>query len=474
MMNRQEHTFRSAVIGLGVMFSLVLCVITAGLLAQGHSDALTRSQEYVGRTATDTLATVNRNLVSVDMTLAEIGRWITSKQHENGGLALNAALHDTGLQRLMLFALHQNMMLSDIAVIDDAGHVLVGAKATTSRLGMDLPQPFFKSLQAQPFPALQISTPVHNAVTSAWVLYLARSMPLADGKRAVIVAEVQVPLLANLMSSGPEEDKLWIALENDAGSLLASSPDADTLTGRTMRPVLSESTEAAMVMEGRLTDDASMVSVHRTLYPGVLMAVGQPIDVALTDWHAKRNTIMVVTLVLLAMTGAATAMALRYLEKVSQVREMIADTNATLVKSNDQLARSLSLLKATLESTPDAVVVVDRDNHIKLYNSRFITTMKVPESLLASGNLKATRTIITSQVSNTETYFKGAIEAYASLTSETRDVIMFKDGRVFERRSMPQRLNGETIGRVWCYRDITDRREPEHRVRQAPPASTQT
>jgi diguanylate cyclase (GGDEF)-like protein/PAS domain S-box-containing protein len=134
------------------------------------------------------------------------------------------------------------------------------------------------------------------------------------------------------------------------------------------------------------------------------------------------------------------------------------------VRAERELREALSLVTATLESTADGILVVDLEGRVIGSNRRFAELWRLPEAVLESREDAAQIAAGASQLVDPDAFISGVVELYKTPEREIADLLHFADGRVFERYSRPQRIGDEIVGRVWCFRDVTERVHLEERL----------
>ena len=127
-----------------------------------------------------------------------------------------------------------------------------------------------------------------------------------------------------------------------------------------------------------------------------------------------------------------------------------------------ELRRALSVLSATLEATGDGILVVDTNGVVTNVNRRFAELWHLPEDYAEFGvDTVDTDSLpvqhLLDQLVDPVSFVNAGIDLAGRPEAHYEQVIHFIDGRVFDSYSQPQFIEGEIVGRVWCFRDATDR-----------------
>jgi PAS domain S-box-containing protein len=114
-------------------------------------------------------------------------------------------------------------------------------------------------------------------------------------------------------------------------------------------------------------------------------------------------------------------------------------------------------MAATLESTADGILVVNTEGKIETFNRLFARMWRLPREVLASKEDARALQCVLDQLAEPKKFLEKVHYLYRHPEEESFDRLVFKDGRIFERYSRPQLIAGKVAGRVWSFRDATER-----------------
>jgi PAS domain S-box-containing protein len=130
----------------------------------------------------------------------------------------------------------------------------------------------------------------------------------------------------------------------------------------------------------------------------------------------------------------------------------------------DEIAGVRSLLESTMESTTDGIMVADGKGGMVWANVKFREMWGIPEEIVASKDDNAAINYVIDQLKEPEAFIKKVMDLYSEPEKISFDEFELKDGRVFNRYSQPRRIGDAVSGRVWSFRDISERKQSEKTI----------
>ena len=118
-----------------------------------------------------------------------------------------------------------------------------------------------------------------------------------------------------------------------------------------------------------------------------------------------------------------------------------------------------TLLRAWLEESPDGILVVDSEHRMHLWNQPFLELWKIPEHIMERGEGDAALEAVREQLAEPDVFVEEVLSLYSRPDEQEQGTrIALRDGRLLERYSRGLRdQKGGYWGRIWFYRDITER-----------------
>jgi PAS domain S-box-containing protein len=147
-------------------------------------------------------------------------------------------------------------------------------------------------------------------------------------------------------------------------------------------------------------------------------------------------------------------------DETEQLRSTLLETAASVLqvrqRAEQEIRRALVVMRATLESTVDGILVTDDQGKITDFNERYIDIWKVSREVVRASPASHLWELASHNFVEPQRFVL-RIEEITASGQESFDLLELKDGRNFERYSKVLAVEGQSGGRVWSFRDVSER-----------------
>ena len=190
----------------------------------------------------------------------------------------------------------------------------------------------------------------------------------------------------------------------------------------------------------------------------LMQAIKQMIlpDMTLWESHWITNIFSALMAVIFAM------FVIKYLNRYHSRISIEIEQKGILEK---ELKEAISILDAAIDSTEDGILIVNGEGKVSKSNKKFLELWNMPLSIMESKDDAPLLEYASDQLENPEIFLERVQALYKNPLEESFDELYFKDGKIFERYSKPQFVDNNVIGRVWSFRDVTEKKRAEERIK---------
>ena len=141
----------------------------------------------------------------------------------------------------------------------------------------------------------------------------------------------------------------------------------------------------------------------------------------------------------------------------------LVEQNILLKQTNEKLSKSLDLLRATFEAADDGILVLDNQGTVVIFNQQFLSLWQIhPDSI--AGDSNQILALIYNKLA--EPFVCNLKAENFQSNAQKYQLLKLNNGKILESYFQTQKLEGEVVGRVWGFRDVTEKEQAKAIARQ--------